>query len=64
MAIFMPPDTNEILGTVTGEKPRTASSIAMTTRQLESSSGLAMAGTLFSGRREYLFKGFLHSALI
>ena len=49
MAIFQPPNNSAILGSVPKSMLGTASAINMVARQVGASSGIALAGALFSG---------------
>ena len=63
MSIFMPPNNSAIIGSVPRDKLATASSIVMTTRQIGLSSGIAVAGALFSSRQIYLLDRFSHMGI-
>ena len=51
MAIFMPSNNSAIMGAVPTHMLGTASAVAQTARQMGASSGIALAGALFSGRQ-------------
>ena len=63
MSIFMPPNNSAIIGSVPRDKLATASSIVMTTRQIGLSSGIAVAGALFSSHQTYLLDRFSHMGI-
>jgi EmrB/QacA subfamily drug resistance transporter len=62
-SIFMPPNNSAIIGSVSRDKLGTASSIAVTTRQIGASSGFAVAGALFSSRQAYLLDRFSNKGI-
>jgi EmrB/QacA subfamily drug resistance transporter len=63
MAIFTPPNNSAIMGSVPRSMLGTASSIAMTARQVGASSGIAVTGALFSSNQADILGRLLHTGI-
>jgi MFS family permease len=63
MAIFQPPNNSAVIGSVPRSMLGTASSITMTARQVGASSGIAVAGALFSANKAEILGRLSHMGI-